>query len=362
MLLIQMLTSITTIKVNIMHIEFYQLNENIIYQNINSIDFNKYNYDFIKLFTLIYNNNESALLNSDLINTANTKNDDLIDKLFINVSSRITFNDHLSSKEFNNFSFNKTQNDKLNNITLSPSNKLILKDNQSLEPTQVYLPVDSDFVCLDSGLKSIVDIYNESYNSLLSYGSFGNEDILKANRIDENNLNDIVVLYDKFDYNNSKSFYPKDLIYAHTPEGANNLNLSLTDTVNDSIIATNKNELNIIIDKLKVFNQPLKMYFVYANNNLIASPNNFGITNNIPDYVDSPELVLQNALRTFRLLPDTNYVMYEVKKDDYIMLKNEIFVLYSININNQLYHFNSLDNLKNELIKYIKLNSYKYVN
>ena len=50
-----------------MHIEFYQLNENIIYQNINSVDFNKYSYDFIKLFTLIYNNNESALLNSDLI-------------------------------------------------------------------------------------------------------------------------------------------------------------------------------------------------------------------------------------------------------------------------------------------------------
>ena len=122
-----------------MHIEFYQLNENIIYQNINSVDFNKYNYDFIKLFTLIYNNNQSALLNTDLINTTNTKNDDLIDKLFINVSSRITFNDHLSSKEFNNFSFNKTQNEKLNNITLSPSNKLILKDNQSLEPTQVYL-------------------------------------------------------------------------------------------------------------------------------------------------------------------------------------------------------------------------------
>ena len=105
----------------------------------NSVDFNKYSYDFVKLLTLIYNNNQSALLNSDLINTANTKNDDLIDKLFINVSSRITFNDHLSSKEFNNFSFNKTQNDKLNNITLSPSNKLILKDNQSLEPTQVYL-------------------------------------------------------------------------------------------------------------------------------------------------------------------------------------------------------------------------------
>ncbi len=103
------------------------------------INFNKYNYDFIKLFTLIYNNNESALLNSDLINTANTKNDDLIDKLFINVSSRITFNDHLSSKEFNNFSFNKTQNDKLNNITLLPSNKLILKDNQSLELAQIYL-------------------------------------------------------------------------------------------------------------------------------------------------------------------------------------------------------------------------------
>ena len=159
----------------------------------NSVDFNKYNYDFVKLLTLIYNNNQSALLNSDLINTANTKNDDLIDKLFINVSSRITFNDHLSSKEFNNFSFNKTQNEKLNNITLSPSNKLILKDNQSLEPTQVYLPVDSDFLSLDFGLKSIVDIYNESYNSLLSYGSFGNEDILKANRIDESNLNDIVV-------------------------------------------------------------------------------------------------------------------------------------------------------------------------
>ena len=35
----------------------------------NLVDFNKYNYDFIKLFTLIYNNNESALLNSDLINT-----------------------------------------------------------------------------------------------------------------------------------------------------------------------------------------------------------------------------------------------------------------------------------------------------
>ena len=31
----------------------------------NSVDFNKYNYDFVKLFTLIYNNNQSVLLNSD---------------------------------------------------------------------------------------------------------------------------------------------------------------------------------------------------------------------------------------------------------------------------------------------------------
>ena len=54
---------------------------------------------------------------------------------------------------------------------------------------------------------------------------------------------------------------------------------------------------------LGVFKKPAKMYLVYVGSNLVNVPSSSNIdTSNIPDFIDIPELVIQNAMKSWSYL------------------------------------------------------------
>ena len=106
-----------------------------------------------------------------------------------------------------------------------------------------------------------------------------------------------------------------------------------------------------------MFNTPAKVYFIYHNDNLLIKDKiEYNASN--PDFIDNPELVIQNALRKYGLAPETDYIMYNTG-NGYLSLLNNVFVLYNFRLNDRNYYFDSFANAKDKLISYIKYNSYK---
>ena len=145
--------------------------------------------------------------------------------------------------------------------------------------------------------------------------------------------------------------------YCETYSGVDNINLSLSGSNIESKLAFNYNGLNELKERLKVFNTPAKVYFIYHNDNLlIKDPIVYNGSN--PDFIDNPELVIQNALRKYGLPPETDHIMYNTD-NGYVSLLNNVFVLYNFKLDNREYYFDSFANAKEKLISYIKYNSYK---
>ena len=106
-----------------------------------------------------------------------------------------------------------------------------------------------------------------------------------------------------------------------------------------------------------MFNTPAKVYFIYHNDNLLIKDKiEYNASNS--DFIDNPELVIQNALRKYGLAPETDHIMYNTG-NGYVSLLNNVFVLYNFTLNDRNYYFDSFANAKNKLISYIKYNSYK---
>ncbi len=333
----------------------YQLNENIMF-NQNIVNFNR-DIDFEKYLHAIYYKQLDNL--NDIININSSSDVELLDQLLINVSNRLNFDTNKDNLIFSDYYFSETKskNDPILKIT---NNKLTLKNNNLYKPTSIHLPENIVNKNILTGIKAIVDIYNYGYERLKLNSSSGNHSILEQKQINNKNINNIVVLYDSIKNNNQVSFKFKNLCYAEVIESASNLNLSLSNPDNKNLFATNLKELSDVKARLSVFKNPAKMYLVYVGPNLINIPSSSNIdTSGNPGFIDSPELVLQNAMRSYKLLPNTDYVMYNIENDSYVALRNNVFNLYSILLNNNKYYFYNSNYALQELTNYIKMNSYK---
>ena len=293
--------------------------------------------------------NASKFKKNDSSTTTQTYSEDSFDPdLFTNISTSYSIvDDKTRTNKSNNYVINNTLNveykdDNSNLITVS------VKDG--LSPTYNHLPTDnSNPSTMDRGIYDAVSLYNQNIQKL-NLSSNTNNGLLEYNK-----PTDFLMLFDAT--GNENQVTPLKLHYCETYSGVDNINLSLSSQFTNSKLAFNYDQLSELKERLKVFNTPAKVYFIYHNDNLLIKDKiEYNASN--PDFIDNPELVIQNALRKYGLAPETDHIMYNIG-NSYVSLLNNVFVLYNFTLNDRNYYFDSFANAKDKLISYIKYNSYK---
>ncbi len=292
--------------------------------------------------------NASGFKKNNSSNTAQAYSEDSFDpELFTNISTSYSIVDDKTR-------INKSNNYVINNsqpmvYKKNESNEIIVEDVKNLSPTYNHLPTDnSDPSTMDRGIYDAVSLYNQNIQKLnLSKTDNG--------LLEEYRPKDFLMLFDATPSVNQVT--PLKLHYCETYSGVDNINLSLSSKFINSKLAFNYDQLSELKERLKVFNTPAKVYFIYHNDNLLIKDKiEYNASN--PDFIDNPELVIQNALRKYGLAPETDHIMYNTD-NGYVSLLNNVFVLYNFTLNDRNYYFDSFANAKDKLISYIKYNSYK---
>ena len=320
----------------------------ITYNNMPVFEINKKCFDNNTYKNLINNLlNKSRFLNSSNNLQISQDEEKLISNLFTNISTNYVMNG-IDTKSINYDNYYRIDM-KQENIT-SNSNEIKV-GNQQLTPTYNHLPTDNgEPQTMKRGIYDAVSLYNQNVQKLGYSSNNTNKDL-----ISNYEPTDFLMLFKNAGTNNQVT--PLELHYCETYSGVDNINLSLSNPNIESKLAFNYNGLNELKERLKVFNTPTKVYFIYHNDNLlIKDPIVYNASN--PDFIDNPELVIQNALRKYGLAPETDHIMYNTD-NGYVSLLNNVFVLYNFKLENREYYFDSFANAKDKLISYIKYNSYK---
>lgn len=302
-----------------------------------------------QLVNNLFNKSGFYIKKEDSSNTAQAYSEDSFNpELFTNIStSYYIADDKTRSNKSNNYVIENTPY--VEYVDDNPN--LINVDNTSgFIATYNHLPSDNSApAVMNRGIYDAVSLYNQNIQKLDLLSNNTNVELLDMNKPTE-----FLMLFNKA---SDDSVTPTPLKYCETYSGVDNVNLALTNLNINVKLANNYQELSELKERLKVFNTPIKVYFIYHNNNLLI-PYKIEYNGNNPYYVDSPELVIQNALRTYGLAPETRYVMYNTG-NGYVSLLNNVFVLYKIQLADRDYYFDSYANTKNKLISYIKYNAYK---
>lgn len=302
-----------------------------------------------QLVNNLFNKSGFYIKKEDSSNTAQAYSEDSFNlELFTNISTSYHFaDDKTRSNKSNNYVIENTPY-----VEYVDDNPILINvDNTSgFIATYNHLPSDNSApAVMNRGIYDAVSLYNQNIQKLDLLSNNSNVELLDMNKPTE-----FLMLFNKA---SDDSVTPTPLKYCETYSGVDNINLALTNLNINVKLANNYQELSELKERLKVFNTPIKVYFIYHNNNLLI-PYKIEYNGNNPDYVDSPELVIQNALRTYGLAPETCYVMYNTG-NGYVSLLNNVFVLYKIQLADRDYYFDSYANTKNKLISYIKYNAYK---
>lgn len=333
-------TTFGNLKNNFKYIVTY--NDMPVFEINSSIDINEYKFLLDNML------NKTGFTTKSISLTTPNDLPNLIHSLFNNISTSYHFaDDKTRSNKSNNYVINNTTYVKY----VDDNPNLINVDNTSgFIATYNHLPSDNSApAVMNRGIYDAVSLYNQNIQKLDLLSNNSNVELLDMNKPTE-----FLMLFNKA---SDDSVTPTPLKYCETYSGVDNINLVLTNLNINVKLANNYQELSELKERLKVFNTPIKVYFIYHNNNLLI-PYKIEYNGNNPDYVDSPELVIQNALRTYGLAPETRYVMYNTG-NGYVSLLNNVFVLYKIQLADHDYYFDSYANTKNKLISYIKYNAYK---
>ena len=219
-----------------------------------------------------------------------------------------------------------------------------------------YVPgIFSAFYYYEKNLNLFRNSDDKKYSNLLSN---------IVNRIDNlsNTLDKFVTLYkkpknNKVNANNTflNQLYP--MYYGEYFGRITDFNESFEDV---KLFYTNTKDREEQLNKMNYFYPSQITYYVDKKGNVVSiDPINDNVNiSSTPtqSMYDSADLVTKNAYNNFVLTQNTNYVFFEEKNGEKILLKNEIEFLYTLTLNSNIIVFDEYNYAFNYLKQYIIVN------
>lgn len=318
-----------------------------------------WNYEsYENLFNLIFYKG-SVEIDPKLYEELSKENYRLLDQILVNVSNKIDLNHSNVAKDYvnRNTYVYKPENSYLETkpgVYDKDAVEFNIKKNNQYLAADKYIPhlsnKENEPYVMTGGIISAIDLYNQNLESLGKLDPITKR-FVDINGIKANEIDETVALFNQ----ELGVLKNENLYYSEVPYGAKNFNLSLSDATAGYSFATTQAQLDTIKNNLSAFTKPRPIWILDCD----ILDDDYFLNAASPQYDDSPELILENALRTTRLSHDTNYVMYHDPYDgSWTPILRNRFMLYVVEIENKEYYYLTLDLARKAVEQYIKLHSY----